>query len=296
MKFPYLQAIVENCPSVSLRNYESDYPFLEVVNHSASATIALHGAHLTSFTPKGAAPVIFTSDKAIFKEGKAIRGGIPICWPWFSGHPDNPSLPAHGIARNRFWTLISISESDNSTIIELTLPLSEDDHIMIGGKVTLMARITIASSLSIELTTSNESSNNIHIGGALHSYFFISDISSIKVEGLNNTTQYNSLTAETSINPNVLTFDSEFDSVFLKTSATTIIEDLKLNRSIVIEKSNSEATCVWNPWIDKSAGMTDLEPNDYYSFICIEALNWRDDLRQLKPGESHTLSQHISLK
>ena len=105
--------------------------------------------------------------------------------------PDNPSLPAHGIARNRFWTLTSISESVNSTIIELTLPLSEDDHSVIGGKVTLMVRITIASSLSIELTTKNESSNNIHIGGALHSYFFISDINSIKVEGLqqHNSTQ-----------------------------------------------------------------------------------------------------------
>lgn len=283
-------------PGIQIQELTPNYPVIQINNQRASAEIALHGAHVTSFTPKKEQAIIFTSDKAIYKEGKAIRGGVPICWPWFNAHPDNANYPSHGFARNRFWQLKEINASDDTTKLTFTCPLDEDDFTMIGGRVTAEATITIGEKLTIDLTTTNCDQKTLNIGGALHSYFSLSNITDVTVSGLDQTSHLDALTGNTSIHQGDITFSEEYDRVFIPTTTTTKIHDPNWDRNIIVEKSGSGATVVWNPWIDKSAGMADLGNEDYKHFLCIEALNWREDLREITPGASHTLSQSISVE
>lgn len=298
MTLEQLQQSFPNQDYVHFSAKEKTYPFIEVDHPKAKARIALHGAHLVDFIPSGEKPVLFTSSQAAFKEGKAIRGGVPLCWPWFGAHPehsDSSSHPAHGLVRQRFWKLHAVNSSVDAVKLDFHCVFSAEEESIIGGQVCLMVSITIADSLSIALTTTNIGKNKLTIGGALHSYFSISDINQLKIKGLEQTKQLDSLTSEQSINPEIIQIQQEYDRIFQPTTETVELLDSVEKRRICITKTGSKGTVVWNPWIEKSATMSDLGNQEYHKFICIEAINRGDDLRILEPEESHTLSQTISV-
>lgn len=262
-----------------------DYPTIQLSNSHGTATLALHGAHVIDYTPKNQEPVLFTSKQAVFKEGKAIRGGIPICWPWFNAHPSDSSLPSHGYARTQFWNISSSEHTADHTSITLTLETE-----------TLQAQVTItlSESLEISLKTTNTSNQTQTIGGALHSYFRISDILNTTITGLDNTHFIDTLTDTPESQSGDISITEETDRIYENTSATVSIFDSKLNRNIIIDKTGSKSTVVWNPWIEKSASMGDLGNEEYKEFICIEAANAREDVHQIAPRDSHTLSTKIT--
>jgi len=274
MNYQSLTTTLENQPGVTYSEVTDGYPVIHIKNNAASASIALHGAHLIDFKPNGEKPVIFTSESAIYREGKAIRGGIPICWPYFNAHPTHSNFPSHGIARNRFWNLVSIEAEQHCHSLTFEMPISEEDQLLIGGPCNLIMVFDIAESLTISLTTTNTGTENLTIGGALHTYFNIGEIGSTSISGLDGVSHLNTLTDETS---------------------THYGDDTSQSRTINIDKENSLATTIWNPWIEKSSGMSDLGNQDYKKFVCIEAINWKDDLRTLAPKQSHSLVQKISL-
>lgn len=271
--------------------FPTGYPTVRISNAHATATIALHGAHVIDYIPRDQAPVIFTSVKAQFKEGKAIRGGIPVCWPWFSAHPSDSSMPAHGFARNRFWQLTSTSSHKDHTEAVFTLDTFAPD--IWQSPTTLTLTVQVGAELTLQLTSTNTGSENITIGGALHSYFCVSDIAQIELNGLENAAYIDSLDGVEKTQLGPIRFDSERDAVFTDSTSTVTIHDSGFQRTITIEKSGSQSTVVWNPWVTKAAAFSDMLDEEFHEFVCVETANALTDTYQLAPGQSHTLASTI---
>jgi len=267
---------------------------VSVSNSEGFAKIALHGAHVVEFSPAGQAPVIYTSRSAVYREGKAIRGGIPVCWPWFGGHPTDASKPAHGFARNRFWRLMTIESTDDNTALVFELPVVDGDNELYPYDVEVNLRVTVAESLKVELSTRNIGEKVAPVGGALHSYFSVSSIHDVKISGLDQVEFIDTVVNKTGKQDGDIMFSGELDRVYLNSHETAVVHDG--SREVVIEKDGSQSTVVWNPWIQKSSGMGDLGNDDYLQFLCIEAANAMDDIVQLLPGQTHTLSTTISVR
>ena len=262
-----------------------DYPVVHITNSHAKASIALHGAHVLEYTPTSQRPVIFTSESAIYEEGTAIRGGIPVCWPWFSAHPTDKSLPSHGYARKAFWKLFRTFDNKEGTTLIFTFSENE-----LHAELT----IKVGESLDLELKTTNTGSESVVIGGALHTYLNISDIENISISGLDQASYIDSLTDTSETQNADITIDEEVDRVYTDTDHTVSLYDKAWNRSLIVEKTGSLSTVIWNPWIDKAAELKDLGDDEYKKFVCIEATNALEDVYRVAPGSSHILGTTIT--
>jgi len=272
-------------PHISIDDSLPDFPIIEVSNENATARIALHGAHILSYTPQRQQPVIFTSKQAIYRAGKAIRGGIPICWPWFSAHPTDPSQPSHGYARISYWKLTHSESNNDLSTLRFSLT-----HESLHAEL----QISIGASLKVALTTTNTGTSEVTIGGALHSYFLVSDIGNIAISGLDQIHYSDTLTNTEEIQSGEIRISEEIDRVYHDTTETVTLYDAQWNRSIVVEKSGSHSTVIWNPWKENAHSMADLGDDEYRKFVCIEAANAHADTYPLSPGSSHTLSTTIT--
>jgi glucose-6-phosphate 1-epimerase len=260
-----------------------------------TAAIALHGGHVLDYAPEGQRPVLWLSQKAVFAPGKAIRGGIPVCWPWFGPHPDNPELPAHGFARNSLWAVTSTDASEHATSITLGLRDSDETRAVWPHSFGLAIEVTLAESLTVALTTKNTGESPIVCSAALHSYFAISNISSIEIMGLEGTKFRDQLDEErVKSEQSAITFEREVDRVYHDTSSECIIEDPSWGRRVRIAKSGSRSTVVWNPWIAKAARMSDFGDDEYRDMVCVETTNADDDTVTIAPGEIRTLTASLS--
>lgn len=271
------------------------YPVIKIKNNHATATVALLGATLIEYTPDGEKPLIFVSSDVVYEEGKAIRGGIPVCWPWFGPHPTDSSMPGHGFARNRFWQLTSTSKHENYTELTLQFDTSVVPAELWSNRTTTEITFKIGKQLDVALTSCNNSDSEVTVGGALHTYFDIASIHDVSVSGLDDVSYSDKVTGEDGTQNGDITFDKETDLVFLDTTATTIIHDQGNGREITVSKRGSTSTVVWNPWIEKSLSLGDLGNNDYQGFVCVETANAFTDVYTLKPGGVHTLATTISV-
>lgn len=271
---------------------EIDTPF-------ATATISLHGGHVVSWRPKHQVePVLWVSRSAQFKPGKAIRGGVPICWPWFGAHPSDAQLPGHGYARVSPWEVTSVNLLDSGAMeISLSLPDNEMSRAHGPDGVRLSIQIAVGETLKMALTTTNESDREIVLTEGLHTYFQISDIAKIRVVGLEGC-EYVDLVHENTRKQQAgpIVFDGELGRIYENTKATCVIEDRVLNRRIVIEKSGSLSTAVWNPWAVTSAKMDDLGSEGWRDMVCVESANAVGNTVALNAGESHTLGSTYSIQ
>jgi len=231
------------------------------------------------------------STESFFAPGKAIRGGIPIIFPWFGARSDGKPGPAHGYARTSEWTVESTRLFDTGSV-EIVLTLSAEDD------VTVRFTATIGTELGMSLEVSNGGSQPFRFEEALHTYFAISDISNITVTGLENTTYIdktdNFLKKKQYNEP--IRIAKETDQVHLDSTSTCTIHDPDWQRKIVVAKSGSESTVVWNPWSTKTAGMADMAPEEWRKMVCVETANAADNIRTLSPGHSHRLFAHISVE
>lgn len=266
-------------------------PVIEVINQQASALISLQGAHLLSWIPTKEDEVIWLSEDASFAPSKSVRGGIPICWPWFGAHESDVSFPAHGFARTVFWEVKGVQQiSPDETRIVFTLNTKNNETISQMWPMETIAEycINIAKTLTLELTTYNNSEQPITIGQALHTYFKIGDITNTTVFGLEGKSYLDKPDGfKLKIQSGPINFDSEVDRVYLETSDDIIIDDSK--RKIVIKKQGSESTVVWNPWKTVAEKMGDLGKNGHMKMLCVESANAANDTVSINPGEKHTL-------
>jgi glucose-6-phosphate 1-epimerase len=276
-----------------LKKLENGFEYIEVVNASAKAKIALQGAHIFEFTCRGKEDLLWLSESSDFELGEAIRGGIPICWPSFG--TNNPDLPQHGFARVSIFQLISATDLDaDTTELIFKLTSSQESLRLWDYKFELEVKIVISDSLIISLKTTNLDKKEFKLTQALHTYFSISDILHVEIDGLDTKPYFDALTSSTCRQDGKITFNQEFDAVFQEVESEILLKDAP--REISIKNEGSSSVVVWNPWIEKCSRMSAMESEAYREFVCIESANAFDDFKILEPNTEHILSLVLKLK
>ena len=266
-------------------------PFIEVFNRHASALINLQGAHILSWIPKGEEEVIWLSEDAKLERGKSVRGGVPICWPWFGPHESNENFPAHGFARTTNWQILSTEalESGDTRIIFTTTPQTETAN-MWPKDTTVQYLVTIGKKLELELITHNNGSTPVTIGQAFHTYFNVGDISKTCLHGLDDTDYLDKTdNFARKVQHGPIDIEGEVDRIYLDTTNACAIDDKVLKRNIIIIKCGSHSTVVWNPWHEVAEKMGDLGKDGYKKMLCVESSNAADDVVSIEPGKAHQL-------
>jgi glucose-6-phosphate 1-epimerase len=263
----------------------------EVNNKKGTALIALQGAQVLSWAPKDEQPVIWLSKEAKFLPGKSMRGGVPICWPWFGPHASEASFPSHGYARTSPWEVLRTEHlSNDRTHLAFRLLESETHRAWWPYATPIEYHIVVGETLELELITQNDHSAPVTISEALHTYFEVGDITKVKVLGLENSDYLDKVDAGTRKQQSgPVTISSEVDRVYLNTSSECVIDDPILQRRIHINKRGSDATVVWNPWIEKANRLGDMGEAGYLRMLCVESGNIAENAVQLAPGAEHRL-------
>jgi D-hexose-6-phosphate mutarotase len=270
----------------------------EIANTRAEAMIALQGAHVMTYQPRGQEPVLWLSGFAKFAPGKSIRGGVPVCWPWFGPHADDAKLPAHGFARTVMWEVLETrAEQDGSTDIRLGLVETEVTRAQWPQASSVQMLITVGSELKVELVTRNLSSSPLVLGEALHTYFNISDVGDMAIRGLEGCEYLDKVDSfMRKTQHGAITIESEVDRVYLNTETDCVIEDRGLQRCIRIAKQGSRSTVVWNPWTEKAEKMGDFGPNGHRGMVCVETANAGENVVTIAPGAEHTMQVVIGVE
>ncbi len=278
---------------ITYKQLANGYPYIEIENDFAEAKIALQGAHLFHYKGKNKPALLWLSKMAYFEEGKAIRGGIPICFPWFGKNKDNPTLPQHGFARTEHWSVVLEEETD-SYHTHIRLQLQPNPHTLEQWPYLfdLYLDITISDTLIIALTMTNTDTKPFEISTALHTYFSVSDINTTSIKGLDAKAYYNALNGHTYIQDGDIHIEEEVDRVYFDPSKRIALLDG--DYKVHIDQEGSNSLVVWNPWIEKSKQMTDMPDDGYKSMVCLETSNAREDARRLGVNESHVLKAIIS--
>ena len=274
--------------SVTLRELKPGFPVLDVSHPRCSGSIALLGAHVMEWTPARQKPVLFMSDKAVFAEGEPIRGGLPVCWPWFGGRED---LPSHGFARLRFWDFVR--GEDSAEGVELVFRLHGNGDLGWPYPFELTLNVHLGETLAVALEMKHLGESTVEISAALHTYLRVGAIEQTRVEGLAGSHYLDSLDGHQKRSQvGEVIFDREVDRVYLADGDVRVVDPV-WHRTLDIDKSGSRATVVWNPWIEKSKRLADLPDDAYHDFLCIEAANTSGDVVRLAPQGTHLLRQMI---
>ena len=262
-----------------------------ITTERCTAELYRHGAHLTRWRPAGHDEVLWLSSSARFEYGSAIRGGVPICFPWFAGNqPDNdPTGPSHGYARTQTWRFIEVNDDANGLSISMAHEIEPFD---------LVYTVTFSDTLTMKLDVTNRDDKPRSFESALHSYFSVSQIKQIKVRGLENADYLDTVgggSKPMTQDDQPITFDAETDRTYAST-ASVRIEDPGMGRSITIDKTGSGSTVVWNPWIGKAKAMGDFDNDEWPGMLCVETANVEPNDVTLPPGGSHTMTAAISVQ
>jgi D-hexose-6-phosphate mutarotase len=265
----------------------------EINNRLATAALCLQGAHLMTWKPRRqSVPVIWLSRDAKLRAGKSIRGGVPVCWPWFGAHVSEAAFPGHGFARTVSWQVLETgTDPGGATRITMRLMESERTIAQWNHPCKLELTVIVGDVLRMELATENTGAADFIIGEALHTYFHIGDIGAVRVSGLNGTGYWDKVgnnARATQIGP--VEFSGETDRVYTDTTGECVIEDDKLRRRIHVAKSGSSSTVVWTPWTEKAQKMGDMgQPEGWREMVCVESGNAADNLVRVPAGTRHTL-------
>jgi glucose-6-phosphate 1-epimerase len=267
------------------------FPVVEVTNAQATATVALQGAQVMRWQPHGAEPVIWLSPVAKLAPGKSIRGGVPVCWPWFGPHPGDAAKPAHGYARTVAWEPVeAVALADGATRLVFALRESEATRTHWPHHTPAELLLTIGRELTVELLTRNEEAAPVVIGEALHTYFQVSDIGAIAVQGLDGCRYADKVRGFAhDTQQGAIRFSGEVDRVYVSGAADCVIEDPGYRRAIRIAARGSRSTVVWNPWVEKAEKMGDLGEDGYRHMVCVESGNALDDVVEVPAGGEHRL-------
>lgn len=292
----------------------------QVTAPAAEATIYLQGAHLTHWKPAGEAPAIFLSRRSDFAPGKPVRGGVPIVFPWFAERHDGRAGPSHGFARISEWELAFAGMSGDELHLAFTLAPNELSRSLGFDHFRLGYRVVVGRELTLELMVMNDSGNGGARGGgpaeataakdqaeegaplvfeeALHTYYAVADARQVSIDGLGGTTYIDKVDGfKRKVQPEgALRFEGRTDRPYLNTDSTCVLHDPAGGRRIVVAKSGSRSTVVWNPWQEFTAGMKDMEPDAWLHMTAIETANVADDTVTLAPGGTHSMRAHVSIE
>ena len=282
---------------VGFSEQEGDLIYIDVINKYAEATISLYGAHIIQYRPYETFDILWMSPNSNFEEGKAIRGGIPICFPWFGPHASDPTLPVHGFARIMQWKVTKTeSMPKGETLIKLELNSSEQTKEFWPYDFKAELDICVGATLKVALRITNTGNEAFQYTSALHTYFHVSDISNIRIEGLQGASYYQGFGNEVfTQEEDLIEIAKEENRRYVDTESDIILHDAAFRRRIKTTKEGSKVTVVWNPWSETVKTMSDIPEDGYETFVCIEPANSYDDFIQLAPGEQHSTAGEIGL-
>ena len=270
---------------------------VRITGPNAQGEIYLHGAHVTSWQPAGRDEVLFLSSKSRWQEGQAIRGGIPICFPWFRAKGDDAKAPAHGVVRTRSWELDSIVESQDGVAVTMFIESDEQTRRWWPAEFRLVHRATFGADLKLELICSNTGNTPLRFEEALHTYNQIADVANVRLQGLEGTHYLdNTDSNKEKTQLGEATIASQTDNAFLHTESAIDLIDPGLHRRIRLQKTNSRTTVVWNPWREGAAKMQDLGDGEWERFLCVEASNIMSAAVTLEPGQEHKVTALLSIE
>lgn len=267
---------------------------------TAAAELYLQGAHLTHWQPAGAAPVLWCSPRTRFAPGEAIRGGIPICSPWFGAHPQDATAPAHGLARTRAWALVAADRAGEAIRLTLTLgapAATAPGHAWWPAGLTLACTFTIGATLTVALTAANAGSTPLTLSEALHSYLAVTDAARVTTHGLARAPYLDKtagFAARTEPDAD-LRLQGETDRIYLRPDSPVVLHDPAQRRLLRVERSGSQALVVWNPWRERAARMGDVG-DAWPGFVCLEPANVAQAPAVVPPGGTHTLTARYTVE
>ncbi len=268
------------------------FPVVEVSNEKASAKISVYAAQVLSFKPVGEAEdVMFVSEKAYYERGKATKGGIPICWPWFGPDPEGLERASHGFVRDRLWNLLSTEAvSAGETKVRLGVTASEETQAIWPESFELVIEIVVGAELTVTLMTENTGDRAFSITQAFHAYFTIGDVNKVRVLGLEGASYLDKVDGGAQkTQDGAVTVSGEVDRIYMDVKPELVIDDAALGRRIRISTAGSHTAIVWNPWKAISIEMADLADQSYQHFICVEAANAADEVIEVLPGAEYQM-------
>jgi glucose-6-phosphate 1-epimerase len=283
---------------VGFAELEVNMVFITVSNKYADADICLYGAQITNFRPHKAMEILWMSPESNFEEGKAIRGGIPVCFPWFGPHKTDSVKPQHGFARLMHWNVQEIETLySGETLVRLQLCSSAETKTYWEHDFCAEMTFIIGKTLNATLKVTNTSAIPFEYSCALHSYYSVSSIEEIIIEGLGNTRYYNQLNPGDYIQESPdLRIQKAETRHYYDTEASCFINDPFFGRRIKVAKSGSKVTTVWNPGEETCSKIDDIPDDAFHAFVCIEAVNAFNNVINLAPGEIHETSAIIELE
>ncbi|NDP37986.1 MAG: D-hexose-6-phosphate mutarotase [Rhodoferax sp.] len=269
-------------------------PVADIQTPQASARVALQGAQVLAWQPAGHKPVIWLSQAAVFEPGQAVRGGVPVCWPWFGAQG---GLPAHGLVRTRLWALREAAMDAASQVV-LRFGLGDDasTRALWDFPFDLELVVTVGATLAMALTTRNTGEKPFTITQALHTYFCVGNIGQTSVQGLDDTDYLDKVqNFALAKQSGAVEFTGETDRIYINTTADCRIEDRAWQRTLQIAKTGSTSTVVWNPWREREKALPDMAAGEYLGMLCVETCNAGPDQITVAPGHAHTLSARLSV-
>ena len=268
---------------------------VRVTGPQATALIYLQGAHVTSWAPAGH-DVLWMSRASTFRAGSPIRGGIPICFPWFGARPADPTAPAHGFARLRTWELVAADEVDEAVVV--TLRLRDDESTRTSAwphPFEALYTVTVGSTLRVSLEVTSAAVADVTFEEAFHTYLAVEDVRGAEVTGLEGVPFVDRLAGPVAAENQSVRFAAETDRIYGGTRAPVTVHQHGSGRSVTISKEGSDATVVWNPWIAKAQAMQDFGDDEWTGMVCVETCNVRDTRVHLGPGGSHTMAAVLTV-
>ncbi len=272
-------------------------PCVRIDTPAAAAEVYLHGAHLTSWRPAGQEEVIFLSEQSSWAEGKAIRGGIPVCFPWFRNKLDDPKAPSHGVVRTKAWQLDSVAQ--DAEFVTVTLSTSSDAGTLAWWPHTfhLVHRLRIGPVLEQELAMTNTGSEPLRFEEALHTYYRVGAAAALRIRGLDGVTYLDNTDGNREKRQaGDIVFTAQTDRAYLDTTHAVEMADPVLRRRIRVDKQDSRSTVVWNPWSTGAQTMADLGDDEWQTMACVEASNMRACAVDLAAGATHRMKTRISVE
>lgn len=262
----------------------------------ASGEMYLQGAHVTAWKPAGVEEMLFVSAQSRWENGVAIRGGVPICFPWFGGKADNPKAPSHGVVRAKAWRLDGITQAGGAVTASMSTTSDESTKKWWPSDFRLEHRVTFGRELHMELALKNTGASALRFEEALHTYFRVGDIKKARVRGLDGM-RYTDKTdsRRVKVQKGDVVITSETDREYLDTPHAVELDDPASRHRIIITNENSRTTVVWNPWEQKAKALADLRDDEWTQMICVETCNVSEFAVDLGPGQEHTMKSTIAI-
>nr|WP_321282033.1 D-hexose-6-phosphate mutarotase [uncultured Vibrio sp.] len=287
--FPALTVLSDNVTVVEVDQVK----VVRIIHDKATAGIALHGGHVVSYKPQGQEDLIWMSEKAVFDGKAALRGGIPVCWPWFG----RIASPAHGFARTTEWELIEHRENENGVIVELALFPSEETHQIWPHMFEARLLVEVGDELKVTLKVLNIDDDAWTFSGALHTYLNVGDVLQAQTSGMGSEYIDSLKGNEVCQGGAVLQLTDTIDRVYTQPEAQILVKDPVLGRTLSVENHGHNSAVLWNPWAEGAQSMGDMADNGYQTMLCVESALHASSLDQgktLQPGESYELVTVVS--